>query len=115
MPQSDNAKATSEDTAKAASFSPDQLLIIKAFDLDPNDVDADELDDLVGRLKKVSKSDVLSVNVNAVTNTEPAFEEGPHLKDPEVREAKRKQLEDYGITVDDERLTDDMRSILKDK
>jgi len=115
MPQSDNAKAAGEDTAKASSFSPDQLLVIKAFGLDPSDVDRDDLDDIVGRLKKASKSEVLSVNVNAVTNTEPAFEEGPHLKDPEIREAKRKQLEEYGIQADDERLTDDMRGILKDK
>jgi hypothetical protein len=48
-------------------------------------------------------------------NTEPAIEEGPHLKDKEVRAAKRQQLIDAGYTADDERLTPDMAAILKEK
>jgi hypothetical protein len=40
-------------------------------------------------------------------------EEGPHLKNPEVRAAKRGQLEDYGVAGDEDWMTDDMKAVLK--
>lgn len=46
-------------------------------------------------------------------NPAPAVEEGPHLKDRDVAEAKRAQLENAGVTGDEEWMTDDMRSVLK--
>ena len=46
-------------------------------------------------------------------NPAPAVEEGPHLKDPEVAEAKRAQLENAGAKGDEDWMTDDMRSVLK--
>lgn len=45
-------------------------------------------------------------------NTAPAIEEGPHLKEPDVRAAKLQQMTDAGLTVDADDLTDDMRDIL---
>jgi len=48
-------------------------------------------------------------------NTEPAFEEGPHLNDPEIRAAKRQQLQDAGIDHEDERLSDDMKALMREK
>jgi hypothetical protein len=46
-------------------------------------------------------------------NRAPAVEEGPHLKNPEVRAAKRGQLEDYGVAGDEDWMTDDMKAVLK--
>lgn len=61
----------------------------------------------------------------AAINPAPAIESGPHLDDPEVREAKRKQLRDYyGPDADwiaenedqeTDRLTPEMRAILREK
>lgn len=56
-----------------------------------------------------------AADLPAGASTEPAWEEGPHLNDPEIRAAKRQQLIDAGIDHDDERLTDDMRAILKER
>jgi len=53
--------------------------------------------------------------VAGAVNTIPAVEEGPHLKDPEIRAAKRAQLQDAGIDHEADDLTDDMRSILREK
>ena len=47
-------------------------------------------------------------------NTAPAVEEGPHLHKRDVRDAKRQQLLDAGVSADDEALTDDLRDILKE-
>lgn len=44
-----------------------------------------------------------------------AVEEGPHLKDKSVRDAKRAAMMEAGVTADDENITDDMRKILKEK
>ncbi len=52
---------------------------------------------------------------DALSNPAPAIEEGPHLQDPKVRDAKREQLANAGISPDDETLTDDMRSILEEE
>ncbi len=49
------------------------------------------------------------------TNRTPAFEEGPHLKDPKIRAAKKQAMLDAGMTADDENLTEDMRAILREK
>lgn len=46
-------------------------------------------------------------------NTEPAIEEGPHLRDPVIAEAKREQLRAHKIRANDKRLTDDMKSLLQ--
>ena len=48
-------------------------------------------------------------------NPAPAIEEGPHLRDPDVREAKRRQLVDAGISADDDGLTDDLRAVLAEE
>ncbi|HXH79499.1 hypothetical protein [Nocardioides sp.] len=48
-------------------------------------------------------------------NTTPAIEEGPHLDDPEIRAAKRAQLRDAGIDHEADGLSDDMRTILREK
>lgn len=48
-------------------------------------------------------------------NPTPAVEEGPHLRDPEKAEAKRKQLHEAGMTVDDETLPADMRRLLSEE
>ena len=47
-------------------------------------------------------------------NPAPAVEEGPHLDDPEVRAAKRRQLVEAGYDADSDGLTDDMRAVLRD-
>lgn len=43
---------------------------------------------------------------------QPAFEEGPHLEIPEIRDLKREQMIEAGYTVETPNLTDDMRAIL---
>lgn len=50
----------------------------------------------------------------ALPNPAPAIEEGPHLQDPEVRAAKRKQLQDAGVDADHPDLTDDMRALMRE-
>ena len=54
-----------------------------------------------------------------IVNVEPystlrSYESGPHLRDPDIRAAKRAQMKSAGITLDDEHLTDDMRAILEE-
>lgn len=60
-----------------------------------------------------------TANVEAVdadpVATEPAYESGPHLQEPDVRAAKRQQMLDYGWTEDTEGLTDDMYDILREE
>ena len=48
-------------------------------------------------------------------NTAPAVEEGPHLADPEIRAAKRRQLTEAGVDADGDGIPDDMRKLLKEK
>jgi len=52
---------------------------------------------------------------NILSNPAPAIEEGPHLKDPKNREAKRQQMIDAGMSPDDDDMTDDMQAILREK
>ncbi len=71
--------------------------------------------------QQISAEDTITISraeyegLTAAPNPAPAVEEGPHLKDKAVREAKREQLAAAGLTVADPRLTDDMRSILKER
>ncbi len=53
--------------------------------------------------------------VGSLTNTAPAVEEGPHLKNPETRGAKRRAMRAAGLTPNSENITDDMRAILREK
>jgi hypothetical protein len=76
-----------------------------------------EVDDTAGvvtmsleEYERLSSLETQLADVQA--NPEPAFEEGPHLKKAEIREAKRQQLLDAGVDADDNRLTEDMRDIL---
>jgi len=55
------------------------------------------------------------LKANDDINTSPAVEEGPHMKDPEIRAAKRAQLRDAGIDHEADDLTDDLRAILREK
>ena len=48
-------------------------------------------------------------------NPAPAFEEGPHLNDPEVRKMKRDQLKAAGVKLSDPGLSEDMKAILREK
>jgi hypothetical protein len=59
--------------------------------------------------------DALLAAKDGGVNPEPAFEEGPHLDDPEHRALKRQAMRDAGLTHDDDRLTSDMRKILREK
>lgn len=55
---------------------------------------------------------LLAASQPATPSSEPAFEEGPHLKKADIRDAKRQQMVDAGLTVDSPDLTDDMIDIL---
>ena len=77
---------------------------------DDGKVAADEAHDLVS----ISRDEYRRLLASAsAPNLAPAIEEGPHLDDPEIREAKLRQLRDAGITAKDEGLTDHMRSLLE--
>ncbi len=60
-----------------------------------------------------------AVSVFAAThpdaNPAPAWEEGPHLKDPELRALKRQQMREAGLTPDSDGISDDQRAILREK
>ncbi len=47
-------------------------------------------------------------------NPAPAVEEGPHLKNKDIAEAKRQQLREAKMTTDDDGMTADMRNLLED-
>jgi len=63
----------------------------------------------------ITSEEYARLKANDDINTTPAIEEGPHLKDPEVRAAKRAQLRDAGIDHEADDLTDDLRAILREK
>ncbi len=59
--------------------------------------------------------DALLAARDAGPNPEPAFEEGPHLNDPDIRAAKRQQMRDAGLDHESGGITEDMRAILREK
>lgn len=74
----------------------------------------------VEEMVQISASELQALREQAAApgsnaNPEPAFEEGPHLKKADIRDAKRQQLLDAGFKASDEDLTDDMRSLLEGK
>jgi hypothetical protein len=67
------------------------------------------------RLYTQQEVDELLANPNHGMNRSPAYEEGPHLADETNRAAKYDQMVEAGLTGDEEDLTDDMRTILKEQ
>ncbi len=69
--------------------------------------------DKVGTAKKGEALTLLRQNGSSIgINTEPAFEEGPHLKGENLK-LKTAQVQAAGITKDDERLTGQMRKMVE--
>jgi hypothetical protein len=104
-------------TDAVAAWTGEQMAVIQAYGFDPMQADHDLVDTLVefhDRKTTPDVSEVTTMRVESVPNPAPAMEEGPHLKDPEIREAKRQQMVEAGLSPDDESLTDDMREILRE-
>lgn len=115
-PQSDNGGLNGTDAVSA--WTGDQMAVIDAYRFDPMQADEELVNTLVAfhdRDDTPDVTDVSGMRVEAVTNTSPAIEEGPHLQDPEIRAAKRQQMIEAGLSPDDESLTDDMREILREE
>lgn len=64
---------------------------------------------------KATESATVDVIDGAATNPTPAIEEGPHLNDPDIRRMKREQLKAAGVKLSDPGLTEDMKTILREK
>lgn len=62
-----------------------------------------------------TESVVVDVTTAEPKDTGVAFEEGPHLQDPEIRALKRKQMKAAGFTLSTPGITDDMKAILREK
>jgi len=71
-------------------------------------------DDAAGTVT-ISAEEYARLTAAGDVNTTPAFEEGPHLDDPDIRAAKRTQLRDAGIDHEADGLSDDMRKLLREK
>ena len=63
----------------------------------------------------ISLEEYNALRAASEVNTEPAVEEGPHLDDPELRAAKRDQLREAGIDHEADGLTDQLRTIAREK
>jgi hypothetical protein len=117
----DAGRASSTDEATVREWTKAQMDVITAYNFDaatinPVVVDAlirshEEYADELPAIEDLAKE---QRELNARAHL-PGFEEGPHLKDAEVRAAKRAQMIEAGFTPDTEGLTDDMREILREK
>lgn len=79
--------------------------------------DAASVSDEMVSITKAEYDALLAQNQGvSPTNTAPAFESGPHLDDPNIRNAKREQMiaaiREGDLDPDD--LTDDMAAILEE-
>jgi hypothetical protein len=118
MTQQDKGAATGQDTTAVRTWNKEQMRVIRAHDLNESTVSDTVVDRLVDAYQDDNKAldRMIAERQEAVNRLErPGIESGPHLKDPDIRRAKREQMLAFGMTGDEPDLTDDMRDILKEK
>jgi len=112
----DTGRGIGTETAHVKPWNKKQMAVIEAYGLDPDKITAPVVDNLVTYHEDDATETLENITASrlaSVPNAKPAYEEGPHLDDPEIRAAKLETLQKQNATEDDD-IGDQAKAILRE-